>query len=590
MNRQLFGIIESGQDAFLLKFGNSIDEAVNSRIRMFCRELSRTQECQSGLIEIVPAYCSVTVYFNPLVLSRKNIKDVISQAAEKCGSNASDDTAETHVIPVCYEGGFAPDMENVSNYTHLTKEQIISLHCAQPYLIYMLGFLPGFAYLGGLDKRLHTPRLKTPRTKIPAGSVAIGGEQTGIYPVDSPGGWQIIGRTPVKVFDPERSPQILFKAGDRIQFKPVTEDEFLRYNSEKTSLPECASPSAYLQKPRVVQSGIKIISGGMMTTVQDCGRTGYQKDGVGVSGGMDRISYAAANCIAGNLPGTAVLETTLSGPELQFTLPADFVITGATVAATLDSKPVPMYARIHADAGSVLRTGFVSAGLRSYISFTGGILVPEILGSCSTNTKCGLGGFCGRNLKGGDELAIGRVPGLYEARPYADALNLTPIRGDASYAPYAILKKLTTVRCTSDSPVVLHVLPGPQIRSFPDESVKTFTDSIFTITADCDRMGCRLNGPQIQCRGSTDIISDAVPCGSVQITSSGNPVVMTADRQTTGGYAKIAVVTAVDMPYIAQAVPGTKIKFDFVTYEEADAALKEQELLLAMLDEAVIDI
>lgn len=590
MNRQLFGIIESGQDAFLLQFGNSIDEAVNSRIRIFCSELARTPECQSGLIEIVPAYCSVTVYFNPLVLSRKNITDVISQAAEKCGSNAADDTAETHVIPVCYEGGFAPDMENVSNYTHLTKEQIISLHCAQPYLIYMLGFLPGFAYLGGLDKRLHTPRLKTPRTKIPAGSVAIGGEQTGIYPVDSPGGWQIIGRTPVKVFDPERSPQILFKAGDRIQFKPVTEDEFLRYNSEKASLPECASPSAYLQKPRVVQSGIKVISGGLMTTVQDCGRTGYQKDGVGVSGAMDRISYAAANCIAGNPPGTAVIETTLSGPELLFTLPADFVITGAAVAATLDSKPVPMYARIHAEAGSVLQTGFASAGLRSYIAFTGGILVPVILGSSSTNSKCGLGGFFGRNLKEGDELAIGHVPVLYEARPYADARKLSRIRGDASYAPSALLKKLSTVRSISDSPVVLRVLPGPQIRNFPEDAVKTFSSSVFTITADSDRMGCRLSGPQIQCRGGSDIISDAVPCGSVQITSSGNPVIMAADRQTTGGYAKIAVVTAADMPYLAQAVPGTKVTFSFVTYEEADDALRKQELLLVMLDETVIDL
>jgi KipI family sensor histidine kinase inhibitor len=590
MNRQLFEIIESGQDSFLLQFGNCIDEEINSRIRIFCSELARTQECQSGLIEIVPAYCSVTVYFNPLVLSRKSITAIISQAAEKCGSNDSDDTAKTHVIPVCYEGEFAPDMENVSSYTHLTKEQIISLHCAQPYLIYMLGFLPGFAYLGGLDKRLRTPRLKTPRTKIPAGSVAIGGEQTGIYPVDSPGGWQIIGRTPVKVFDPERSPQILFKAGDRIQFQPVTKDEYLRYSQKEVSLPESNSHPSQLQKPRVVQSGVKVISGGMMTTVQDFGRTGYQKDGVGVSGAMDRVSYAAANSISGNPPGTAVLETTLSGPELQFTLPADFVITGAIVAATLDSKPVPMYARIHAEQGSVLQTGFALSGLRSYISFTGGILVPVILDSSSTNSKCRLGGFSGRNLKEGDELAIGRVPVSYTARPYADAQKLSLIREDASYAPSAILKKLNTVRCTSDSPVVLRVLPGPQIRSFSEDAVKTFSSFVFTITADSDRMGCRLSGPQIQCPGGSDIISDAVPCGSVQITSSGNPVIMAADRQTTGGYAKIAVVTAADMPYIAQAVPGTKVKFLFVTYEEADAAMREQELLLAMLNEAVIDL
>jgi KipI family sensor histidine kinase inhibitor len=588
MSRQCFEIIEAGQNAVLLQFGNTIDEEINGRIRSFCAALSQTDEYREGLIEAVPAYCSVAVYFDPFVLPRQKVIDILLRADERRSEEFPGQKPHVHIIPVCYENQFAPDMQNVAEHTHLTADEIIKLHSGTTYLIYMLGFLPGFAYLGGMDGRLATPRLKTPRIKIPAGSVAIGGEQTGIYPVDSPGGWQIIGRTPVKVFDPDRNPQILFKAGDRIKFEPVTQLEFERYGTERNYTP--ASRLSADRKSRPVQSGIKVISGGMMTTVQDSGRTGFQKDGVGVSGAMDRISYAAANIIAGNEPGTAVLEMTISGPELRFTLPAGFAITGAPVKAVLDGRPVPMNTRIHAGEGSILQTGFVSAGVRSYIAFTGGILVPEILGSCSTNCKCRLGGFCGRNLKEGDELAIGCVPGKFSGKPPADEAALGKFPEEDRYAPYAVLERLCTVHKTDDIPLKLRVLPGPQKKLFSADAVNTFTASPFTVTADSDRMGCRLSGPQIVCAGGTDIISDSIPAGSVQITSSGNPVVMTADRQTTGGYAKIAVVIMADMPLIAQAAPGTEVMFEFVTQEEAEEALRAQEILLAELDEVVTDL
>ena len=130
------------------------------------------------------------------------------------------------MIPVCYDGEFAPDMEDVCAHTGLQREQVIRLHTSRDYLIYMLGFLPGFPYLGGMDERIEAPRLETPRTLIPAGAVGIGGKQTGIYPLASPGGWRLIGRTPIKVYDPDREEPILYKSGDYIRFYPITEEEY----------------------------------------------------------------------------------------------------------------------------------------------------------------------------------------------------------------------------------------------------------------------------------------------------------------------------------------------------------------------------
>ena len=596
MNRPCFEIIESGQNAFLLLFGKTIDEQTCGMIGAFCAFFSRTKAGRSGLVELVPAYCSVTAYFDPLQISGKTVADLLRHCGA-AGGGFSPQSARTHTVPVCYEGTYAPDMKSVADYTRLTEREIISLHSARPYLVYMLGFLPGFPYLGGMDCRLAVPRLKTPRVRIPAGSVGIGNSQTGIYPLDSPGGWQLIGRTPVKLFDPARDPQILFKAGDRIIFEPVTEREFERCGTESVFVLPDAVPGGNAGR-FVVKSGFRVLSGGLLTTVQDDGRHGFQKDGVGVSGAMDRVSYAAANILAGNDPGTAVLETTVAGPCIQFVLPSDFVITGAPSDALLDGCSVPMNTLVHAAEGSVLDMNAVTAGVRSYIAFSGGVLVPRLFGSSSTNCAGRFGGYSGRRLQEGDELAVGVRPA--EERGVNRFRKAGEARSGKRYAESsggregtsgnktggtaeAILKTLCTVRYSSEVPLLLRVLPGPQRHMFNERAAAVFTGSVYTVSADSDRMGCRLSGPPVTA-GSTDIISDGVPCGAVQITSSGLPVVMAADRQTTGGYAKIAVVITADMPRLAQAAPGTRVQFAFVTQEEAAKALAEQERLLAGLE------
>ncbi len=218
-----------GDRAISIDFGQVIDPKINRHIR---QTIERIKELQlEGIIELVPTYCALLVEYDAMLYSYSDICNIIEPTLEEGMTDTMNELATVVEVPTVYGGEFGPDLSFVATHNHLSEDEVVSIHSGTDYLVYMLGFIPGFTYLGGMDPRIATPRLSSPRTLIPAGSVGIAGEQTGTYPSDSPGGWQIIGRTPVTMYDMSKAQAALLNAGDYVRYVPIDESEFHRIKS-----------------------------------------------------------------------------------------------------------------------------------------------------------------------------------------------------------------------------------------------------------------------------------------------------------------------------------------------------------------------
>lgn len=311
---------------------------------------------------------------------------------------------------------------------------------------------------------------------------------------------------------------------------------------------------------------IKIINGGLMTTVQDMGRTGYQASGMQVSGVMDQYSAAIANALVDNDKYAAVLETTFLGPELEAEADCLVAVAGGSPNILIDGQATDCYRSLVLRKGQKLKFTGMNHGMRSYIAIAGGWEVPPVLGSRSTNLKLKIGGLDGRKLAAGDVLPVGEPSGI--AREIIAGTK--PAR-------------ITTMTQQPGDVTDIRVVLGPQNNYFDDEIIKeVFGKSSYTIANESDRMGYRLEGEPIKRRDAKDMITDGIVFGSIQIPPNGQPIVMMADHQTTGGYPKIATVISADLPILAQCTPGMKIRFCITSVAEAQTIYTEYVKKLAV--------
>jgi antagonist of KipI len=315
-------------------------------------------------------------------------------------------------------------------------------------------------------------------------------------------------------------------------------------------------------------SSVRVVRPGLQTTVQDAGRWGWQARGVPVAGPMDPISHRVANAMVGNAADAATLEITLTGPELTFEDRRIVAIAGAEFAVSLDGSSVPADGPFEVKPAARLAFGARGRGVRAYLAIAGGIVVPPVMGSRATHLPSRIGGIDGRALKAGDRLPLGEARHASLARfpAAAGAARRLPIPGTA-----------TSIR----------MMAGPQRERFADTALDILQSAPYLVSVDSDRMGFRLEGPRLPLAGGADIISDATPLGALQVPGSGFPMLLMADRQTTGGYPKIATMIAADVALAGQLGPGDRIRFEVCSRPAAISALIAQERTLMALEDAV---
>jgi len=500
-----------GDSAWLAEFPGISGAAALARVMGLLDALQTGRP--PGVLDVVPSFDSLAVHSTPATGLEilEWIKSVTMTDRPPAGGEWQ--------IPVCYGGDNGPDLDEVAAHSGLSMAEVITLHCGAVYTVAAVGFSPGFPYLLGLPERLQVKRRHTPRLAVPAGSVAIAGGQAGIYPFTSPGGWQVLGRTNVSLFNPLMPRPALLRTGDRVRFVPVGE----------------LAPREEISCGTVVagERWIEVIEPGAMTTVQDLGRPGHESSGVSPGGAVDRQALRIANLLVGNDAGAAALEICMSGPILKFHHETVVALAGASGKSQ------------RVAAGETVDFSKLPGGVRACLAVAGGLCVPSLLDSLATDLRAGFGGHCGRALQAGDRLAIGQAGEI----PRCGAWHVG--------------------RPERLSEIELRFLPGVQQHWFTDEARRRFRTEAYQLTPRADRMGVRLAGVGLELNEPREMISQPVACGSVQVPPDGQPIVLLAERQTIGGYPQIGQVISVDLPRLARAWPGTAVRFREVNEEEA---------------------
>ena len=505
----------------------------------------------------MPAYASLAVHFDPSRNAPVEARRIIDGALRGWPPRAAlERGAGTRLvtIPCRYGGADGPDLEELARHAGLESDEVVRRHVACTFQVAMLGFQPGFPYLLGLDPALAMTRLASRRPRVPAGSVGIGGAQAGVYPDAGPGGWRLVGRTPLRLFDAQRDPPSLLAPGDRVRFVPIDGRRF----SASEATREKRIPIA------AAVHGIEVLSPGLQTSVQDLGRVGHRHLGVGSAGALDGYSARVANLLVGNAGDAALLEIALQGPRLRFTRAARSALAGADIDAQVDGVAVPGWRPLDVPAGSALVLGACRRGARAYLACAGGVQVEPVLGSAATDLRGGFGGVAGRCLVAGDVIgrreaaavgALAIAPWWIDPTPDLDLDQARPLR----------------ILAGRDAVVPADALCGRAWR----------------VTAQSNRQGLRLQGDALAPSDVGERVSEPVAPGTVQLPPDGQPIVLLGEAQTVGGYPRIGHVIAADLPRLAQRRPGDALAFAAVDAATAHAAACAQRQRLARIALAI---
>lgn len=487
-----------------------------------------------GITEIIPAARTLLISFDPYTISDEALVDAVKLRAGGEHKAASGALIE---IPVRYDG---EDLAEVAGILGMSAADVIRLHGESDYVAAFTGFAPGFAYLSGGDPRLTVPRRTSPRTQVPAGAVGLAGEFSGIYPKTSPGGWQLIGTTPLAMFDIERVPASLLQPGSRIKFRDMAKDAAYEIKSSTKSASVKVTASA-----EAGSTAIEILSIGLPVLFQDLGRTGQAGQGISVSGAADRASFKATNRLVGNPANTTALEITLGGLSFRMRGQGVMALTGATapilITGTDGTKiTAPHHTAIALDDGDVVSLGRPDTGMRSYLALRGGFDVAPVLSSTATDTLAQIG----------------------PAAPVSgDIVNIRAATAGSlvsSEAPAFALPSATET-------IVLDIVMGPRTDWFTDAAVESFFRQEWSVTPQSSRVGIRLSGDALERSNHGELPSEATVRGALQVPASGQPVLFLADHPLTGGYPVIANVAGHHLDLAGQIPVGAKIRFNAVS-------------------------
>ena len=540
-------ILPLGDRAILVTLGDRIDSKVNDQVVALYQRLVNIDH--AGIDFFTPAFCSLGVGYDPAIISFDNLSELVQQQFELIQTISAREPKVVR-IPVCYSVDFGVDLQQVASTTGLTCDQAIELHTSKTYRAYMLGFLPGFAYLGSVDQRLRIDRKLEPRTKVTAGSVGLAGEQTGVYPFEAPGGWQIIGRTPISLYNRNQDShndesQYLVSPGDYVQFYQIDRAEFDLLFEQSQVTPE-------LVQDQVIEHGAAKISlhfktAGLRTVLQDFGRSGYQHLGVPSGGVMDRFSATIANRLVGNADDAVLIEVTLMGPTIEIRGNCQIAITGGDLSPMLDGRPVAMWETIAVTGTQRLSFGSRRSGCRCYLAIAGEFQSPSWLGSVSVSPSGADTATAYRSFKG-------------------DSLLVVPSSQANNKRIFPEVRRPSGLIGTEDRTVekTIQVFPGPEWDCFSAKQQEKFLNHRFEILPSSSSMGFRLSSFLDQSLELSSMISSAVVPGVIQVTPSGQPILLMRDAQTTGGYPRIGAVRYELLNEVAQMCPGDSIRFELL--------------------------